>query len=130
MTTMELDSHANTCVLGRDCLVTLDYNQPVQVVGYDGHVFDQSALRGQPKTLVINSLVSTTQTAADVSSDDNFVCLLSLNTMISSVDANLTGHTTTKAKAPIVFRTLADRWIISPQQAQKTITVTTQQGVR
>ena len=24
MTTLELDSHANTCVLGRDCLVILD----------------------------------------------------------------------------------------------------------
>ena len=35
MTTMELDSHADTCVLGRDCLVILDYDRPVQVVGYD-----------------------------------------------------------------------------------------------
>ena len=35
MTTLELDSHADTCVLGRDCLVILDYDQPVQVVGYD-----------------------------------------------------------------------------------------------
>ena len=34
-TTLELDSHANTCVLGRDCLVILDYDQPVQVMGYD-----------------------------------------------------------------------------------------------
>jgi len=35
MTTLELDSYADTCVLGRDCLVILDYNRPVQVVGYD-----------------------------------------------------------------------------------------------
>jgi hypothetical protein len=35
MTTLELDSHADTCVLGRDCLVILDYDRPVQVVGYD-----------------------------------------------------------------------------------------------
>ena len=35
MTTLELDSHADTCVLGRDCLVILDYDQPVQVVGYN-----------------------------------------------------------------------------------------------
>jgi hypothetical protein len=34
-TTLELDSHANTCVLGRDALIILDYNQPVSVVGYD-----------------------------------------------------------------------------------------------
>ena len=35
MTTLELDSHADTCVLGRDCLVILDYEIPVQVVGYN-----------------------------------------------------------------------------------------------
>jgi hypothetical protein len=34
-TTLELDSHANTCVLGRDALIILDYRQPVFVVGYD-----------------------------------------------------------------------------------------------
>ena len=26
MTTLELDSHTNTCVLGRDCLIILDYD--------------------------------------------------------------------------------------------------------
>ena len=35
MTTLELDSHADTRVIGRDCLVILDYDRPVQVVGYD-----------------------------------------------------------------------------------------------
>jgi hypothetical protein len=34
-TTLELDSHANTCVLGRDALIILDYQQPVYIVGYD-----------------------------------------------------------------------------------------------
>ncbi len=34
-TTLELDSHADTCVLGRDALIILDYKQPVTVVGYD-----------------------------------------------------------------------------------------------
>jgi hypothetical protein len=33
--TLKLDSHANTCVLGRGALITLDYNRPVSVVGYD-----------------------------------------------------------------------------------------------
>ncbi len=28
-TTLELDSHANTCVLGHGALITLDYNRPV-----------------------------------------------------------------------------------------------------
>jgi len=34
-TTLELDSHADTCVLGRDALIILDYQRPVNVVGYD-----------------------------------------------------------------------------------------------
>ncbi len=34
-TTPELDSHANTCVLGHDALIILDYQKPVSVVGYD-----------------------------------------------------------------------------------------------
>jgi hypothetical protein len=34
-TTLELDSYADTCVLGRDALIILDYQQPVSVVGYD-----------------------------------------------------------------------------------------------
>ncbi len=32
---MELDSHADTCVLGPDVLILLDYNRPVIVKDYD-----------------------------------------------------------------------------------------------
>ncbi len=32
-TTLELDSHADKCVLGRDALILLDYNRPVRVEG-------------------------------------------------------------------------------------------------
>ncbi len=34
-TTLELDSHADTCVLRPDALIILDYNRPVSIVGYD-----------------------------------------------------------------------------------------------
>jgi hypothetical protein len=34
-TTLELDSHADTCVLGRGALIILDYDRPVSIVGYD-----------------------------------------------------------------------------------------------
>jgi hypothetical protein len=34
-TTLGLDSHADTCVLGRDALIILDYQRLVNVVGYD-----------------------------------------------------------------------------------------------
>jgi hypothetical protein len=33
-TTLELDSHADTCVLGRDALIFLDYDRPVIAKGY------------------------------------------------------------------------------------------------
>ena len=33
--TPELDLHADTCVLGRDTLIFLDYERPVVVEGYD-----------------------------------------------------------------------------------------------
>ena len=96
---------------------TIYKEQEAAMVGYDCHVFNQYALRGRPKTLVINSLVSTTQTTAGITSDDNCFCVLSSNFTISSVDTNLTGHLTTSAKAPIDFGTLAARWMISLQQA-------------
>jgi hypothetical protein len=34
-TTLELDLHADTCVLGRDALIFLDYDRPIIVKGYD-----------------------------------------------------------------------------------------------
>jgi hypothetical protein len=113
-----------------DSSSTMYKEQEASMVGYDGHVYVRSTLRGRLEKLVINSLVSTSHPAADVTSDGNLFCVLSSYVMISGVDMNSTGHLTTKAKAPIDFRTLAARWMISPQQAQKTITVTIQRGVR
>jgi hypothetical protein len=34
-TTLELDSHTDTCVLGCNALILLNYNRPVIVQGYD-----------------------------------------------------------------------------------------------
>ncbi len=34
-TTLELDSHADTCVLGHGALIYLDYVRPIVVKGYD-----------------------------------------------------------------------------------------------
>ncbi len=43
-TTLELDSHADACVLGRDALIILDYNRPVSVVGYDDSLGSKTLL--------------------------------------------------------------------------------------
>jgi hypothetical protein len=54
-TTLGLDSHADTCVLGRDALIILDYQRLVNVVGYDESLgtktYDPSAQR--PMTLTL-----------------------------------------------------------------------------
>ena len=34
-TTLELDSHADTSVLGNGALIVADFNEPVNVQGYD-----------------------------------------------------------------------------------------------
>ena len=35
ISTMEIDNHADTTVLGRNCLPIQDYNRPVDVSGWD-----------------------------------------------------------------------------------------------
>jgi hypothetical protein len=68
-TTLELDSHADTSILGRHALITLDYNQLVSVVGYDealgtrvyqtvsGVVAYTDPLTGRMLRLVINQAI-------------------------------------------------------------------------
>ena len=68
-TTLELDSHANTCIIGRHALITLDYNRPVSVMGYDealgtrvyptvtGVVAYTDPLTGRTLHLVINQAI-------------------------------------------------------------------------
>jgi hypothetical protein len=68
-TTLELDSHADTCILGRHALITLDYNRPVSIIGYDealgtgvyptvtGAVAYTNPLTGRTLHLVINQAI-------------------------------------------------------------------------
>ena len=68
-TSLELDSHADTCVLGRDALIVLDYNRPVTVQGYDpalgsktyktvtGAVSYANPMTGEVYHLVINQAI-------------------------------------------------------------------------
>ena len=41
-TSLELDSHADTCVIGKDCLILNYYEGPVMVYGYDRALVAQS----------------------------------------------------------------------------------------
>ena len=68
-TTLELDSHADTCILGRDALITLNYNSPVSILGYDpaldsrtyetvsGVIAYNDPLTGKTCHLVINQAI-------------------------------------------------------------------------
>ena len=68
-TQLELDSHADTCVLGSEALIFLDYERPVQVLGYNeslgsntfrtvsGAVEYQHPLTGQIYHLVIHQAI-------------------------------------------------------------------------
>jgi hypothetical protein len=68
-TTLELDSHADTCVLGRDALIFLGYDRPIVVEGYDRSLGTKTHATGSgglayddPKTgkvyhLVINQAI-------------------------------------------------------------------------
>ena len=69
VTTLELDSHADTCILGKHALITLDFNRPVSVIGYDealgtrvystviGVVGYTNPLTGRTLHLVINQAI-------------------------------------------------------------------------
>ena len=37
-TSLKLDSHANTCCVGKEALVNYDYERPVTVSGYDSQL--------------------------------------------------------------------------------------------
>jgi hypothetical protein len=41
-TTLELNSHTDTCVLGHDALILLDYDRPVIVEGYDPSLYTKT----------------------------------------------------------------------------------------
>ena len=42
----ELDTHADTCVFGKDtALITQDFDQPVKVLGYDGAIGGKESCR-------------------------------------------------------------------------------------
>ena len=90
---------------------------------YSGNVVRCAAVRGHVGILAINSLSSLSSDLVDVTDDENFH-------MISSVETSLNGHIRLRNIAPIDPQTLAARWMISPDRAQRTVVMTTQRGVR
>jgi hypothetical protein len=101
------------------------------MIDYYGHVLTMMhPLRGHVNHLVINSLSSLTTDQADVNDDNNFYKVLASHVQISSIETSLNGHICMRKIVPIDPQTLAAHWMISPEQAKRTIVMTTQRGVR
>ena len=51
----DLDSHADQCVVGSNCLVTHDYDRPISIQGYDPNGSMTDSLRTVSAALAYNS---------------------------------------------------------------------------
>jgi hypothetical protein len=98
------------------------------MMDYSGNIIRDAAMRG-PK-LILNELQSLTTNLADLTHDCNLHQVLTSHVVISSVNANLSGHVRSRKTVLIDFMTLAGRWMIAPDRAKKTVQRTTQRGVR
>ena len=106
-----------------DPSTTLYRDQELAMTDLHGDVVTYADVRGpRPSSLVINSITH----------DDNFHHALSSNVAISSVDTgmSLTGNVRARKAPGVDSVTLSKRWCISPAKAQRTLTKTTQRGVR
>ncbi len=110
-------------------LTALYEEQEASMIDYSGNIVNNAAVRGPPQTLIINELHSLTTNMADVTHDYNFHQILASHVVISSGEGNLTGDVRSCKTAPIDFKTLAARWMVSPERAKQTIQLTTQRGV-
>jgi hypothetical protein len=111
-------------------LTTLFEEQETAMTDYSGNIISNDAVRGPSQTLIINELHSLTTDMADMTHEHNFHQVLASHVVISSVDASLNGHVRSRKSAPIDFKTLAARWMVSPDCAKRTVQLTTQRGVR
>ncbi len=118
--------HLTSKTLTWDPLTTLFEEQETAMTDYSGNIISNAAVRGPYETLIINELHSLTTDMADMMHDYNFHQVLASHVVISSVDANLNGHVWSRRSVPINFKTLAARWMVSPERAKRTIHLTMQ----
>ena len=96
-----------------------------------GDVETHADVRGRRPTYVIDSISSSYTDTIDITHDDNFYAALSATVVISSIDRSaLTGNVRAKKPPRVDFMALSKRWGISPHKAKRTLTKTTQRGVR
>jgi len=121
--------HLTSETLTWDSSSTLYEQQETAMTDYFGNIISNAIMRGPSQTLIMNELHSLTTNMADMTHDYNFHQVLASHIVISNVDANLNGHVWSRRSAPINFKTLAARWMVSPEHAKRTVQLTTQRGV-
>jgi len=121
--------HLTSETLTWDPSTTLYEEQETAMIDYSDNIISNAVMRGPSQTLVINELHSLTTDMADMMHDYNFHQVLASHVVISSVDTNLNGHNIrSRRSAPIDFKTLAARWMVSLERAKRTVQLTTQRG--
>jgi hypothetical protein len=121
--------HQTSETLTWDPTTTLYEEQETAMIDFSSKIIYDAVVRGPPQTLIINVLQSLTTDLADVMHDCNFQQVLTSHVIISSVNASLTGHVRMCKAAPIDSKTLAARWMVPSERAQRTVQRTTQWGV-
>ena len=84
-TTLELDSHADTCVLGCDALILHDYMRPVRVQGYDpslGTVQYNTVSGALAYTLILGRRITWLSTRRSTSLILTTTCSVQCNVML------------------------------------------------
>jgi hypothetical protein len=124
--------HLTSDTLTWDPTSTLYRDQELAMTDLHGNVCTYADVRGPRTSVVINSISSTYTDLIDITHDDNFYRALSSKVAISSLDTgmSLTGNVRARKAPGVDFMTLSRRWCISPHKAQRTLTKTTQRGVR
>jgi hypothetical protein len=114
--------HLTSESLTWDPTMILYEGQEAAMIDYSGHVVTTTCpLRGHVNNLVINLLSFLTNDHADITDYNNFYHVLASHVQISSIETRLNGHICSRKIGPIDPQTLATRWMISPEQAKRTV---------
>ena len=102
--------------------LTTDFEEQEQAMtDFSGNIVRDATVRGRVQNLVINEFASLAQDTADITDDANFYRILTLHAPLSSVDTLTNANILTRTNAPIDHKTLAARWMISPDRAKETV---------
>ncbi len=122
--------HLTSETLTWDLTTNLYEQQENAMKDYSGNIVCDAAVRGQVPIFILNEFQSLTTDLADIMHNCNFHQVSTSHVVVSSINANLSGHVRLRKAAPIDFMTLAAWWMIALERAKKTVQLTMQHGIR